>query len=160
MKRILLVGSMLLVGGWCLAADWPRWRGPDGTGHVPAGVTVPKTLPGEPTVVWRAKIGDGLASPVVSGGKVFYLDHQRGKEVVHAADAASGNELWSATLDDAFKDFQSAAGPRCTPVADGDRVYVQSCRGEFQCLNVADGKPIWRANFVKDFGAVFTGEQG
>ena len=160
MKRSLLVGLILLVGGWCLAADWPRWRGPDGTGHVPAGVAVPKTLPGEPKVIWHVKVGNGLGSPVVSGGKVFYLDLQEGKETVHAAEAASGKELWSAPLDAVFKDAQSRPGPRSTPVADGDRVYVQSCRGEFQCLGAADGKVIWRTHFVKDFGAVFTGEKG
>jgi alpha-mannosidase len=42
-----------------MAADWPRWRGPEGTGHVPAGVAVPKTLPAEPNVVWRVKVGNG-----------------------------------------------------------------------------------------------------
>ena len=160
MRHGILAGLILVFGGWCLAADWPRWRGPDGTGHVPAGVAVPKTLPGEPKMVWHVKIGDGLASPVVSGGKVFYLDHQQGKETVHAAEAASGKALWSAALDEVFKDAQSAPGPRCTPVVDGERVYVQSCRGEFQCLGAADGKVIWRTNFVKDFGAVFIGEKG
>jgi outer membrane protein assembly factor BamB len=39
-------------------------------------------------------------------------------------------------------------------------VYVQSCRGEFQCLNAEDGKVVWRKNFVTDFGAVFIGEKG
>ena len=160
MKRCVLIGSLLVFGGWCPAADWPRWRGPDGTGHVPAGAAVPKALPGEPKVVWRVKIGTGLASPVVSGGKVFYLDNQQGKETVHAAEAASGKELWSVPFDEAFRDYQSAPGPRCAPVADGERLYVQSCRGEFQCLGAADGKRIWRVNFVKDFGAVFIGERG
>jgi outer membrane protein assembly factor BamB len=160
MKRSLVMALILMLSGWCLAADWPRWRGPDGTGHVPAGIAVPKTLPAEPQVVWHVKIGDGLGSPVVSGGKVFYLDNQKGKETVHAADAATGTEAWSVPLDEVHKDFQSSPGPRSTPVADGDRVYVQSCRGEFQCLNAADGKVLWRVSFVKDFGALFSGEIG
>ena len=160
MKRGILAVLVLTVGSWCMAAEWPRWRGPDGTGRVPAGVAVPKTLPAEPSVVWHVKIGEGVGSPVVGGGKVFYLDHQQGQEVVHAAEAASGKEVWRATLDEVFKDGQSVPGPRTTPVVDGDRVYVQSCRGEFQCLGAADGKVIWRTNFVKDFGAVFIGEKG
>jgi hypothetical protein len=160
MKPYVLAGLILAAGSWCLAADWPRWRGPENTGHVPAGAAVPASLPAEPGIVWQVKIGDGVASPVAGGGRVFYLDNRDGKETVHAADAASGKEIWSAVLDEVFKDFQSAAGPRCTPVADGDRVYVQSCRGEFQCLGAADGHVIWRVNFVKDFGAVFIGEKG
>ena len=159
-KRTVLAGLILAVGTWCLAADWPRWRGPDGTGHVPTGVAVPTTLPAQPKVVWHVAIGEGLGSPVVSGGRVFYLDHQQGKEMVHAADAATGKAVWSVPLDEVFKDGQSVPGPRTTPVVDGDRVYVQSCRGEFQCLGAADGKVVWRVNFVKDFGAVFIGEKG
>ncbi len=159
-KRHVLIGVVLVLGGSCRAADWPRWGGPEGTGHVPAGVAVPQTLPAECEVIWQVRIGIGFGSPVVSRQKVFYLDHQQGKEVVHAADAGTGKELWSAPLDEVFKDHQSPPGPRTTPVADGDRVYVQSCRGEFRCLRAAGGKPIWRVNFVKDFAALFIGEKG
>ena len=53
-------------------------------------------------------------------------------------------------LDDVHKDNQSAPGPRSTPTVDGDRLYVQSCRGEFRCLSVADGRTLWRVNFVTD----------
>jgi outer membrane protein assembly factor BamB len=63
-------------------------------------------------------------------------------------------------LDEVFKDGQTVPGPRGTPVVDGDRVYVQSCRGEFRCLAAADGRKVWGVNFVKDFGAVFIGEKG
>jgi outer membrane protein assembly factor BamB len=101
-----------------------------------------------------------LGSPVVSGGKVFYLDAQAGRETLHAFEAASGREVWQVAVDDTFKDNQTAAGPRNTPLVDGDRVYVSSCRGEFRCLATADGKTLWRVNFVADFGAVFTGEKG
>jgi len=157
---IVLVAAVLALGGLCLAADWPCWRGPAGTGYVQAGAAVPAKLPAEPAVVWQIKIGTGLASPVVASGKVVYIDHQRGKEVVHAAGCADGREIWSAQLDDAHKDFQSPPGPRCTPLIDGDRVYAQSCRGEFQCLGLADGKLRWRVNYVKDFGALYFGETG
>ncbi len=160
MKRHILIGSMLVLAGLARGDDWPRWRGPAGTGHVPAGVAIPKTLPAKPKVLWRVKIGFGIGSPVVSGKRVFYLDEDQGKETVHAADAASGKELWRATLDDTFRDSQARAGPRSTPLVDGERLYVLSCRGEFQCLNTADGKVIWRVNFVKDLQAVFIGERG
>jgi len=142
------------------AADWPRWRGPNADGHVPAAAAVPASLPAEPVFAWRKKVGFGLGSPVVSGGVVYYLDNQENKETVHAADAATGVDRWTFILDDAFKDNQAPAGPRSTPVVDGNRVYVTSCKGEFQCLDTATGKPIWGVNFGRDFNAVFTGEKG
>ncbi len=43
---------------------------------------------------------------------------------------------------------------------DGDRVYVQSSGGEFQCLSLADGKTRWQIHFGKDFGATWFGNKG
>ena len=154
------LGALLLCVEVTFAADWPQWRGPERTGHVPAGATAVQTLPSVPKVVWRVKVGDGLASPIVADGKVFHLDNQEGKETVHALDAATGRMLWSAPLDEAFKDTQSTAGPRCTPLFDDGRVYAQSCRGELECLDAKDGKLIWRVNYVTNFGAGFIGEKG
>ena len=74
-------------------------------------------------------------------------------------DLASGRELWNAPIDDVITD-NTGVSPRGTPVVDGRRVFAQSCRGEFQCHDSADGKLIWRVNFVKDFEAVFIGEKG
>src|SRR6059058_5165142 len=105
-QRALLTLVLLLTASWSSLAraapdDWPQWRGPERTGHVPAGVTIPAALPSQPKVLWHVPVGFGLASPVVAAGRVVYLDEQKGKEVVHAADAESGNMLWSVELDDA-----------------------------------------------------------
>jgi outer membrane protein assembly factor BamB len=151
----LLLASLLTVS----AADWPQWRGPERTGHVPAGESIPTTLPAEPKVVWRVPVGDGFASPVVAGGRVFHLDNKDANEIARAADAATGKELWSAPLFSSHQDG-FGIGPRCTPVADGERVFFQSAKGELQCLQAATGKVVWRTNFVTDLGAVYIGETG
>jgi len=141
------------------AADWPRWRGPENTGWVTAGVRVPSTLPAEPKLLWEVKLGDGVGSPAVARGRVFCLDNRNEQETLCAYDLASGKELWNVPIDEVITDG-TGTGPRGTPVVDGTGVFVQSCRGEFRCLNTADGKLIWRVNFVKDFAADFTGEKG
>lgn len=142
------------------AADWPRWRGPSGDGHVPSGEPVPDRLPAEPNIAWRMKIGEGLASPVVAGGKVLFFDNEGGRETLHAIDAMSSKELWRAGIDGTFSDSQGPTGPRCTPLVDGDRVYAQSCKGELQCLGLGDGQLIWRVNYTNDLDAIFIGEKG
>ena len=151
---------IVLLSANCFAADWPGWRGPLRDGHVPPGIAVPETLPREPRQIWRIKIGDGFASPVVAGDRVFYLDNQEDKEMLHAIDKSTGRELWRSPIDAVFKDTQSPPGPRCTPLVDGDRVYAQSCQGELRCLAVADGSLKWRVSFTKDFRAVLLGEHG
>src|SRR6185436_17678797 len=115
-----------------LAADWPQWRGPLHDGHVPAGVKVPDSFPPEPRIVWRAKVGDGLSSPVVAMGRVFHMDNQDGAETLHALEQATGKEIWHVAIDTVAKDSQSSPGPRSTPLYDNDRIYAQSCRGELQ----------------------------
>lgn len=142
------------------AADWPQWRGPKRDGAAAPNARLVATLPPEPKTVWRLKAGEGLASPVVAGGKAFLFDNQEGRETLRCVDATTASELWRASIDEPFKDSQGPVGPRCTPVVDGDRVYAQSCRGELQCLSVTDGKKLWSANFTRDFEAVFIGEKG
>lgn len=158
--RLRVFGLVLLAGLASSAADWPRWRGPHNNGLVPAGEWVPETLPAEAKPRWRIPVGGGFASPVVAGGRLFHLDNVEGKETAHALDVETGRELWRTPIDDVFKDYQGEPGPRCTPTVDGDRVYVQSCRGELRCLAVDDGRTIWRLNYVKDCGALFFGETG
>src|SRR5204863_2046716 len=111
MSNSLARVSALLQWVACLAAplrgeDWPQWRGPDRTGHVPSGAPVPRVLRTQPETVWQIKIGEGLASPVVARDKLFYFDNQAGKETLHALNASDGSELWRAPVDDTFTDEQ------------------------------------------------------
>jgi len=159
-SKLTFLGALLLCAGAAFTADWPQWRGPERTGHVPSDAAVPKTLASEPRVLWRVKVGDGLASPVFAGGKVFHLDNQAGQETLHVVDATNGKETWTAPLDEAFKDTQSTPGPRCTPLVDDGCVYAQSCRGELKCFDAKDGRLLWRVNYATNFGSVFIGEKG
>ena len=141
------------------ASDWPQWRGPYRTGAVPASEPVPTNLSSEPAIVWRIPVGEGLASPVVAGDKTVYFDNVDNLETLHAADLRDGHELWHTAIGPTFSDSQGPTGPRCTPTIDDPRVYAQTCRGEFQCLDLKTGHLLWRTNF-SDFGAVFIGEKG
>lgn len=141
-----------------LAEDWPGWRGSKRDGHSPPSARIPAALPADPKVVWKIEVGEGFASPVVAGGKVFYFDNVDGKETLHAIHAADHQEIWRTTIDSTFQDDQGPPGPRCTPLVDGDRVYAQSGKGALKCLRVNDGKTLWGVNFVDDFGASFLGE--
>lgn len=140
------------------AGDWPQWRGPERAGHADSHEQSPAFVAGEPKANWRKEIGGGFSSPIVAHGKLAYLDVQDGKEVAHLLDATSGKELWQTAYDEMFED-EWGPGPRSTPIFDGDRVYVQSCRGEFRCLNVENGKVIWGVSFEKDFGVRFLGSK-
>lgn len=140
------------------AGDWPQWRGPDRTGHAAPGEQMPASISGAPRVLWRKEIGGGFSSPIVAAGKLAYLDTQDAKEIAHLVDTATGKELWQTAYGEMFED-EWGPGPRSTPMLDDDRLYVQSCKGEFRCLNLADGKVLWGVSFEKDFGVPFLGSK-
>jgi outer membrane protein assembly factor BamB len=156
MRTVLFVS--LVVGSAALpAGDWPQWRGPQRDGHGAVSVT---SLPKEFKPVWKLPIGPGFSAPIVSGGKLIYLDAlrasdpQHSNEVAHCIEAATGKEIW-ATRYAASEGDEWGSGPRTTPFADGDRIYFQSMNGEFRCLKIADGSPLWGFNFER-YGIHFT----
>jgi outer membrane protein assembly factor BamB len=149
---------LILLGQIAWAADWPQWLGPKRDCHAASGSPELEKLPNEPKILWRKPIGGGFSSPVVAAGKLVYFDEDGTSEVAHALDAATGKEVWKTAIGDVYRDEWSA-GPRSTPIIDGDRVYVQSCKGEFRCLDIATGKVNWGVSFEKDYGVKFLGSR-
>ena len=81
--------------------DWPQFRGPnrDG-GWNEAGIL--QHFPDEGLEIrWRASIGKGFSSPVVSAGRVYVTDveveDRRILERGHCFDEKSGKFLWQLT---------------------------------------------------------------
>lgn len=157
MKMLLSAALLASLALQASDSDWPQWRGNLRNGHA-AGLSALQSLPSEMKPLWKITVGGGHSGPVVAGSTVIYVDEDGTNEVAHALDAASGKERWKIAYAPRFGD-EWGAGPRSTPIIDGDRVYVQSCTGEFRCLALADGKTIWGTSFEKDFGVKFLGNK-
>lgn len=151
-----IVGLFLELGPTLFGADWPQWRGPhrDGLTTDP----LPATLTATTAPLWRHPSAHGYASPIVQDDQVIFLDDTGGQETAHALNLKTGNELWQHAIGESYTD-EFEPGPRCTPLAEGDRLYVQTCRGEFQCLKRSDGTLVWHFNF-KDYGTVWINDKG
>ena len=111
---------------FCLrAADWPRFRGPNG-----GGSSVAKGLPVEfgrtENVAWKATVPAGRSSPVIVSDRIFLTAYEDDKRIVLCLDRESGTELWSrhviAERTDGRHPLNDAASP--TPVSDGKNVYA------------------------------------
>lgn len=138
------------------SADWPAWRGADGTG-VARQTSFPKAWPsGQLQPVWTAATADGWSSPVVSEGRVFITDRFALSERVAAFDAATGKLLWERKTPVDFDPHQVGRrhgnGPKSTPIVSGKYVYALGIAGRLQCLNVADGGVVWEHFFPAEFG--------
>jgi outer membrane protein assembly factor BamB len=160
--------AMVLMTSSALADDWPQYLGPQRDG-VWRETGIVDTLPAKPTYQWRTPVGQGYAGPAVADGRVFVTDlvlgdgatlpksgfsknSVGGKERVLCLDEKTGNTLWKHEYDVTYR-VSYPAGPRCTPTVDGERVYTLGAMGDLICLNVADGKVVWKKNFVKDYDA-------
>jgi outer membrane protein assembly factor BamB len=127
-------------------SDWPRFLGPTGdNASTEKGILT--TWPREGLrKVWEAKLGTGYAPPVVAAGKLYHFDQFGENARVTCRDAATGESVWTFEYPSRYEDlYNYEPGPRCSPLVDGDRVYVHGVEGMVYCLT-AGGKEVWRAD--------------
>jgi outer membrane protein assembly factor BamB len=152
----LLAGACLFAGALAaLAADWPQWRGPDRT-DVSRETGLLKAWPkGGPPLLWKINnAGIGFSGPAVVGDRLYTMGARDETEYVLALDVKTGQEVWHAKLGPifTFSGNDWGDGPRATPTVDGTHLYALGGQGELVCLQVKDGKEVWRKNLLKDFG--------
>jgi outer membrane protein assembly factor BamB len=150
--------------GAARADDWPQWLGPRRDGVWRETGVVDRFPEGGAKVRWRVPVAGGYAGPAVAGGRVFVTDWipagdgkpapdatgrrvRAGRERVHCLNEADGATLWTHEYDCPYG-IDYAAGPRTTPVVDGDRVYTYGAEGHLLCLDVATGKEIWSTDLA------------
>lgn len=124
--------------------DWPRWRGPNGDGVLPAVHLDLSALRAGPEMLWKCKLGDGYSAASVAGERLYTMGYQEGQEVVHCLDAASGQEFWRFAYE--CPTHPKYPGTRCTPLVADGRVHVISFEGEAYALNAQTGTMVWRTD--------------
>jgi outer membrane protein assembly factor BamB len=148
----------------CAAAhadNWPRFRGPNGTG-VSADKDVPIQWSEKEGVLWKTPIpGRGNSSPIVWGDRLFIQSSAAdgSERWLFCLNAASGEVLWKqSAAGTAAHTHQKNTLASSTPATDGDRVYVVFWDGKDLLLNAYDfkGAQVWTRDlggFVSEHGA-------
>ena len=133
--------------------DWPRFLGPTGDSvSLEKGIVWPKD---GPRVLWHMKVAEGYGMPTISRGRLFLLDQLRTIVRLRCLKSETGEQLWRFEYESDYEDkYGYSNGPRCSPVVDGERVYIFGAEGMLHCLRVTDGKPIWKLDSKKEFGVV------
>ena len=63
---------MAMLAGSAPAADWPRFRGPNGDGLSPDSAPAPVEWSEAKNLKWKTALpGPGLSSPIIVGDRVF-----------------------------------------------------------------------------------------
>lgn len=146
---ILALAGLLTFLSTAGAGEWPRFRGPNGTG-IAADKDVPVKFTADDGILWKTAIpGVGHSSPVIWGDRVFLQTAAAdgSERQLLCLDAASGKILWtkSAPGKEAHTHDRNTLASS-TPATDGERVYVlfwdggkiQLCAFDFK------GNQLWK----------------
>lgn len=142
------------------AEDWPQFRGMNSSGVSPS-----KNLPAEfsedEKVLWKADLGEGIASPVIVAGRVFNTAMTGERTfTIFAHDSATGKPLWRRDL--STGDLPRITPPNShassTPAADAERVYVYFSTLGLLAFDAKTGADVWKRPIPKpaylmDWGA-------
>ncbi|HEY1191318.1 MAG TPA: PQQ-binding-like beta-propeller repeat protein, partial [Gemmata sp.] len=163
MTRLLLSALLFaLTLAPAAATDWPRFRGPNGSGT--ADGPLPEIDPKKP--LWKVNIGGGkgVGSPIIVAGKLYVQSASAdGKNrLLTALDAATGKQLWSKEVPgDKAKAHAKNSLASGTPACDGTQLYCAWWDGSGVSLSAYDltGKELWQQSlggYVSQHGPGFS----
>jgi outer membrane protein assembly factor BamB len=137
----------------CLAADWPAWRGPHGTG-VCDEQGLPLTWSATQNVRWKVVLPEpGNSTPIIWGDHVFLTQPLDGgkRRAVLAYHRADGSKLWQQDIPCPVEETTHRQNPPCSacPVTDGTAVYAHLASAGVVAYDF-QGKKLWH----RDLGAV------
>jgi outer membrane protein assembly factor BamB len=94
-RRAAYVSLCVLLGTSLSAAhaQWPQFRGPNGSG-VDTATGYPVTFSPSQNVVWKTGVPYGQSSPVLAGGHVYLTAAEADRLLTICLDRATGRELW------------------------------------------------------------------
>jgi outer membrane protein assembly factor BamB len=141
--------ALVLAIGWLTAnappgQEWPRFRGPNGSG-VSDTTGLPVTFGPQTNLVWRAAVPFSRSSPVVAGDRVFLTAAEGDTLLTICLDRASGRERWRRAIvrsrvTPVYKLNDAASA---SPATDGAHVYAFF--PDFGVVSFdAEGKERWR----------------
>ena len=145
------------------AADWARFRGPNGSGVSSDKASVPTTWNESENVKWKIALpGPGSSSPIIVGDNVFVTcwsgyGVDRGNpgnqedllRHLICLDRATGKTLWSKTIKPVLPEdryggmFAEHGYASHTPVSDGENVYVYFGKSGALAFDM-EGNQLWQ----------------
>ncbi|MCU0715647.1 MAG: PQQ-binding-like beta-propeller repeat protein [Pirellula sp.] len=147
------------------AEDWPHWMGPN-RDNVWTVSNPPTSFPSSGLKPrWQTAVAGGYAGPAVVGSKVYVTDFVSdsnvkvdnfgrrsfsGSERVLCIDDTDGKVVWKVEYPVTYT-ISYPAGPRCTPIVDGDRLFTLGAEGDLYCLNASTGTVLWSKNLKKAY---------
>ncbi len=127
--------------------DYTQWRGPNRDGSVP-GFAIPEAWPEALTLQWQVEVGEGYATPLLAGERVYVFSRRNGREVLSAIAVESGELLWQTGYPVEFEPVKAAAahgsGPKATPLFHDGKIFTLGITGILSAFDAATGTRLWQ----------------
>ena len=157
------LATLLTLGAPANASDWPRFRGPNGSGTSPDADPAPVTWSTDNNLKWQVALpGPGSSSPIVVGERVFVTcwtgygtdearDAQQDRLRRHLIcfDRRTGEQIWSQAVEPVLPEdtyggmFAQHGYASHTPVSDGEHVYVYFGKSGAMAFDM-QGEQLWQ----------------
>ena len=142
----LVVCTVVLAAGVASAANWPRFRGPNGAG-VAADKDIPIKFDDKTGVLWKIALpGAGNSSPIIWNDRLFVQSGTPKERSLYCVSVKDGKLLWSrAAPGGQAKIHAMNTYASSSPATDGNIVVAAFWDGENQLLKAydLDGNPKW-----------------
>src|SRR6185295_9706574 len=128
MNALRTTSAVQLVSAAVSLANWPSWRGPQGTGST-SETKLPEKWSATENVKWRTELPERCnSSPIVWGDKVFVTQavSAEKKRTLMCFDRSNGKLLWQQGVTYTDNEQTQRDNPYCSasPVTDGERIVV------------------------------------
>lgn len=140
-----------------MSAQWPRFRGADGSGvSTFTNIPVKWDIESGENIGWKTPVPlPGHNSPVVWGNKLFLTGSQKSAREIFCFDTANGALLWRLPITivpeaavTAMEIPEQTGTTAATPTCDDQRVYAIFATGELVAAD-HNGRLVWSKNFGK-----------
>lgn len=133
--------------------DWPGFRGLNRDSRVVGARINADWTAKPPKQLWKIAVGPGWSSFAIVGDSLFTQEQFGAEEAVVCYNAMTGLERWRHVDAARFSELVAGPGPRATPTFADGRIYTLGAEANFNCLDAATGRVIWRRDLMQEIGA-------
>jgi outer membrane protein assembly factor BamB len=107
-------------------ADWPQFRGPNGSGLCPSCGQLPTSFGPRQNVLWKIPLPQGKSSPVLAGARIFLTASEGDDLITICLSRTTGKVEWRRSVRGSRREARHTLNDRAapTPVTDGKSVFV------------------------------------
>jgi outer membrane protein assembly factor BamB len=107
-------------------ADWPQFRGPNGSGLCPSCGQLPTEFGPRKNVLWTTELPEGKSSPVLVGDRIFLTAAAGDELITMCLSRITGQVQWRRSVRAARREAQHSLNHRAAPTVatDGKNVFA------------------------------------